>query len=96
MEMFFLIFLGTNIIFPLNVTAAFQPLNMGVLIALKTVARKVMLLQIIANLEHFEEIRALNEKQPNGMRGIDYGFPAHVLDATRAIWKAFDSMSPKK
>lgn len=55
-----------------------------------------MLLKIIANLEHFDKNRALGEKQPNGMRRISYGFPAHVLDAIRAMWEAFDNMGAEK
>eukprot|EP00171_Calliarthron_tuberculosum_P000883 IDg883t1 len=59
-------FPGVEYVFlPPNVTAAFQPLNMGVLIAVKTVARKVLLLRIISNIENLDELRAIGEKQPN-------------------------------
>lgn len=68
---------------------------MGVLVAIKNFARKKLLLQIIQNLKNYRELRVLCAKQSNGMRQVDCCYLAHVLDAVRVIWYAYEKLLPQ-
>eukprot|EP00171_Calliarthron_tuberculosum_P001838 IDg1838t1 len=89
-------FPGVEYIFlPPNVTSVYQPLDMGVLRALKTNARRHLLSQIMTNLESYNELYELGKLQKRGMRGIMYCHPAHVLDAIRAVHHAYSLLKPQ-
>ena len=85
---------GVECIFlPPKVTSVYQPLDMGVLLALKNNSRKHILLKILSNLENYDELRALGSKQRQGARGIDYCYPVNLLDAIGVVWHAFEKLS---
>lgn len=70
---------------PPNGTSVYQPMDRGILIAVKTHARSRMLRTIISNLDSYDELRALGSKQRDGMTGLRYAYPAHMLDAIQCL-----------
>eukprot|EP00171_Calliarthron_tuberculosum_P001152 IDg1152t1 len=77
---------GVEYVFlPPGVTSIYQPLDQGIIAAIKANARREVLQQVVNNVESAEELRELGSKQKNGMRGLKYCYPAHVLDGIRAL-----------
>lgn len=86
-------FPGVEFLFlSLNVAAVYQPLDLSVLIALKTKSRNNLLLRIVSNLERYDELWKLSAKQRDEMRGIDYCYPEHVLDAVCVMCESFSDL----
>eukprot|EP00171_Calliarthron_tuberculosum_P021868 IDg21868t1 len=90
-------FSGVEFLFlPPNVTSVYQPLDQGTLRKVKLIARKILLLRIMKNAPDYHSLRSIGAKLRNGMRGVDYCYPAHMLDAIRAMWESFESLTAKE
>lgn len=84
---------GCRIHFSSNVPSVYLPLDQRVMWKVKLLASKVILLRIVPNAMNYDELRKLGGKQHNSMRGLNYFYPAHLLDAIMDRWKAFRSFS---
>jgi len=78
--------------FPANVTNRHQPCDMGIISSLKT-GYKTHLLQKYLNIFDtdggYDEAAQLRKTKKRGLRGVEYGGKAHILDAMNilhSIW----------
>lgn len=88
---------GVEYIFlPPKVTSVYQPMEQGPIAAVKKVSRAALLRKIVATLPKRAELRELGKKKKRGTAGLDFGFPAHVLDAIKCVREGIESLTPKK
>ena len=73
--------------FPPKCTSKHQPMDMGVIAATKLHYRRFLLLRRISDLPHAESLRmkAQVARMPVGTRGLDQGYPPHMLDTARML-----------
>lgn len=77
---------GVEYVFlPPNVTSIYQPMDQGIIAAVKRHSRARLLQQTIEALPDREALRLLGKQQRAGTAGLKYGFGAHVLDAMRLL-----------
>lgn len=83
--------------FPPNVTSWKQPMDMGIIAALKKRYKYLLLKDIIAyhdNPESLKEHLALTaSKMKRGSAGVSYGRPPHLLDAAIFVKTAWNEIS---
>jgi len=73
---------------PLNVASVNKLMNRGIIRTFKLHVRGDLLEQVVTTLQDRERLQILGDKQKNGMRGLKYEYPAHVLDAFQTINRA--------
>ena len=67
---------------------------MGVLLALENNTRKVLLQNMLQNIEIYDSLHALSHNLRKGTRGVDFCYPAYDVDAICAMWHSFSQPSP--
>jgi DDE superfamily endonuclease/Tc5 transposase DNA-binding domain len=80
------------ILLPKNCTSRYQPLDQGILRALKCIYKKQLTLTLLELVDSWDEKRARGSKKRRGCAGLAYGYPAHLLDAAELVydlWKNF-------
>ena len=80
--------------FPPNVTALYQPLDQGIIAALKTGYKSRLLEKLVEVIGNFEQLQALASQLPAGCAGLRYACPPHVGDACLLLKDAWDHLSP--
>ena len=75
-------------------TAIFQPLDQGIIAALKMKYRSKLLENLFLNADKFSQLQLLAKQLPTGCTGLDYGCPAHIADAVTILKQVWDDMSP--
>lgn len=65
-------------IFPPNVTALYQPLDQGIIAALKTGYKSRLLEKLVEVVGNFEQLQVLASQLPAGCAGLCYACPPHV------------------
>jgi hypothetical protein len=86
----------TFLTLPPGTTSIFQPMDQGVLIALKKRFRLRMLKEIVSNMETLAPRRAEARAKPAGTAGLADGVDANVGDVCRILkeeWAGFDNSS---
>lgn len=81
---------------PPNVTSVYQPMDQGIIRAIKVHARADLLSQVIETMHNRDELRTLGYKQKEGMRGLKYAHAAHVLDAIQILHRSIKKLTAKK
>lgn len=79
---------------PPNVTAFNQPLDMSVIFVFKRHLRKLMLRELVKDIETLQEPRKTNKGQDVGMNGLEEGCVPHMLDVNRLV-KGYGRRCPK-
>ena len=80
---------------PPNCTSMFQPMDMGVIAALKLQYKSRLLQRISANIENRKALREQAKNMKGGTKGLDEGHEPHVLDVCELLSDAWDSISEK-
>ena len=80
--------------FPPNITSVFQPLDQGIIAALKTGYKSRLLLKVVETAESYAGLQVMARQLPNGCAGLQYGSPAHVGDAVMILKEEWDSITP--
>lgn len=78
---------------PRNVTAVHQPMDMGVTSVFKRMYRKQMLRELVRDIKTKALRRATSKGRAGSMIGLAEGYDPHILDVTKLIKKAWDSVS---
>ena len=80
--------------FPPNVTSIYQPLDQGVIAALKVGYKSRLLGRLLETADRYDELQVLAKHLPAGHAGLQYGCQPHVGDAIMLLKEAWDSISP--
>ena len=80
--------------FPPNVTALYQPLDQGIIAALKAGYKSRLLEKLVEAVGNFEQLQVFATHLPAGCPGLHYGCPPHVGDACLLVKNAWDNLSP--
>ena len=81
------------ILLPPNSTSVHQPMDQGIIAALKRKYKSKMLHAMVKNLERYDELRAVGESLPVGVRGLNHAYPPNLLDAAtlaHEVWESID------
>ena len=80
---------------PPNCTSKHQPMDAGIIAAIKKNARTKYLLKLLRLFDEREGLRAAAKrlKMPTGTKGVDQGYPAHIYDAMGFMQEAWDQLS---
>ena len=78
---------------PPNTTSMFQPLDQGIIAAVKSEYRYRLLTKMVSSVENYEELQSIAQNIPRGRRGLDHGFPPHVIDAAKLIKESWDTIT---
>lgn len=80
--------------FPPNVTSIYQPLDQGVIAALKVGYKCRLLERLVETADSYNDLQVLAKQLPAGQAGLKYGCQPHVGDAIMLLKEAWDSISP--
>ena len=80
--------------FPPNVTSIYQPLDQGIIAALKVGYKSRLLGRLVEIADRYDELQVLAKHLPAGHAGLQYGCQPHVRDAIMLLKEAWDSISP--
>ena len=84
--------------FPPNITSWKQPLDLGVIAALKKRYKYLYLSEVLKfhqlSAETQEELKTQAARLRRGASGLQHGNPATLMDAANFVVKAWDSVSP--
>nr|CAH0104180.1 unnamed protein product [Daphnia galeata] len=83
------------ILFPPNCTSVYQPLDQGIISALKTLYKREMLAEFVEAYGKYEELQRLASEAKKGRKGLKVGCSANFLDVGRIVKKCWDSL-PRK
>ncbi len=78
------------VLLPPNCTSVHQPMDQGIIAALKRRYKRQLLQVMVRNLEKHDELRQLGASMAAGVRGIQHAYPANLLDAStmaHEVWK---------
>ncbi|KZR98898.1 Uncharacterized protein APZ42_005468, partial [Daphnia magna] len=79
--------------FPPNSTSVHQPLDQGIISAVKIDYKKRMLSKFIEAYDDIERIQQLASTIKKGRKGLSVGCPATILDAGQIIRQSWDNLS---
>lgn len=77
---------------PPNCTSVHQPMDAGIIAALKKRYRHKLLMRITENIERHNELRALGGRMTAGTAGLNEGKQAHLLDAQCILYECWRDM----
>ena len=81
------------ILLPPNCTAVHQPLDQGIIAALKANYKSKLLHIMVKNLENYDQLRQFGAALTASVRGIDHAYPPNLLDAGTLAYQAWDSLT---
>lgn len=79
--------------FPPNLTSIYQPLDQGLIAALKAGYKCRVLARLVETAEKYDELQKLGSQLPAGVAGLQYGFPPHVGDAMMLLKDSWECIS---
>eukprot|EP00731_Ephydatia_muelleri_P037465 Em0478g1a len=79
---------------PPNITSVFQPMDQGIIAALKSGYRNRLLSRLVEVADNYGDLQAMAKQLPQGSAGLQYGCPPHVRDAITLLKQSWDSISP--
>ena len=82
----------TILTLPPNCTSMYQPMDMGVIAALKLHYRSLLLNRITSTVEHRSEVRRAAQHLKAGTRSLDEVYDPHMLDATELVGQAWEKI----
>ena len=85
----------STILLPPNTTSVYQPLDQGVIAALKKRYRSNLLEVNLRNLNSLRELRRQGALLPSGTAGLSYGLDAHLLDVSKILKTVWDMVGPQ-
>lgn len=85
----------TILTLPPNCTCVYQPMDMGMIAALKLHYRALLLNRVTSTIEHREEIRRSSTHLKAGMRGLDEGYDPHMLYVTELVNQAWTKITAR-
>ena len=62
-----------------------QPLDQGIIAAVKAIYKKLMLSKLIRAMDNIEELQRQALAAPRGRKGLRFGCSANVLDACQLL-----------
>lgn len=80
---------------PPNCTSLFQPMDMGVIAALKLQYKSRLLERISCTIESRAALRLASRHMQAGTKGLDEGHDPHMLDVCELLYEAWESISEK-
>ena len=78
---------------PPNVTSIYQPLDQGIIAALKVRYKSSLLARLVETDEAISKLQSLAQQLTAGSAGLKYGAPPHVGDALVLLKDAWDNIS---
>ena len=64
-----------------KLSSVHHPMDLGFIATLKRKCKSKMLHAMVKNLERYDELRAVGESIPAGVRGLNHAYPPNLLDA---------------
>lgn len=80
---------------PKHTTAMYQPLDQGIIAAVKRRAKTLLATAYIQALNDWDRVRAIGAAMTPGTAGVAQGFKANLLDASKFLDQAWKSISPQ-
>ena len=80
------------VLLPPNCTSVHQPMDQGIIAALKRKYKSKMLHAMVKNLERYDELRAVGASIAAGVRGMNHAYPPNLLDAATIAHKVWESI----
>lgn len=80
---------------PPNCTSLFQPMDMGVIAALKLKYKPRLLERISLLIDHRSALRQEARRLPASLKGLDEGHSPHMSDVCEMIYEAWKDISEK-
>ena len=80
--------------FPPNITSVFQPLDQGIIAAVKTRYKSRLLENLVSAADSYQQLQILAEQLPAGCAGLQYANSPHVSDAMALIKHSWDNLQP--
>ena len=81
------------VLLPPNFTSVHQPMDQAIIATLKRKCKSKMLQAIVKNLERYDELRAVGESIPAGVRELNHAYPPNLLDAATIAHEVWESIS---
>ncbi len=81
------------VLLPPNCTSVHQPMDQGIIAALKRRYKRQLLQVMVSNLEKYDELRQLGAYMAAGVRGIQHAYPANLLDASTMAHEAWKELT---
>lgn len=78
---------------PPNCTAVHQPMDCGIIAAVKVRYRYSLLAKTVEIVPHRDSLRSQFKGLVPGTRGVDEGYPPHVLDVAEEVERIWDLIS---
>lgn len=70
-----------------------QPMDAGIIAALKARYRKELLSRMLNNVDDFETLREVGSKITTGKRGLEYASTPHMLDVAQIVAASWNNVS---
>ena len=80
--------------FPPNITSVYQPLDQGIISALKAKYKAKVLENLVGTANSFEQFQLMATHLPGGCSGLAYGNPPHISDAICIVKECWNSITP--
>ena len=77
---------------PPNCTAAHQPMDQGIIQAVKMKYRYKLLSKVFETVEHRDELRQMSSRMLAGTTGLNEGKQAHLLDVQCILYEVWNNM----
>lgn len=81
------------ILLPPNCTAVHQPMDQGVIAALKANYKSKLLHAMVKNLENYDHLRQLGSTLAPGVQGLEHAYPPNLLDIASLAHEGWNSMT---
>ncbi len=79
------------ILLPLNCTSVHQPMDQGIIAALKAKYKSSLLHIMVGNIENYDQLRQLGSTLAAGVRDLNHAYPPNLLDAASLVHQAWES-----
>lgn len=80
--------------FPPNVTSIYQPLDQGIIAAVKCGYKKKLLASLVNTASNFETLQCMSSKLPAGRAGLKYGCLPHMSDVAEIMKDTWTVLAP--
>ena len=81
------------VLLPPNCTSVHQPMDQGIIAAIKRKYKSNMLHSMVKNLERYDELRTIGASITAGVGGLNHAYPPNLLDAATIAHEVWESMN---